>query len=187
MDEDNSTKKMAWGILFGLLFIGAAGIAWLFSKGTADLVSLGILSGIGLLIIVVTVAKVHTNHWYFKVIAVLGVIMVGIGLIVTLSGAIPEGGVSLITGGFIMAFIGGISLTRSEDKGIIDERSLKIGRYGTSLSWYVTFMTVFLFYFLDMLGLFEQQVSTILVCLMVLMIGSALFFQWYYNRKGDVY
>ncbi|NLO78420.1 MAG: hypothetical protein GX097_08055, partial [Methanomicrobiales archaeon] len=134
-----------------------------------------------------TVAKVHTNHWYFKVIAVLGVIMVGIGLIVTLSGAIPEGGVSLITGGFIMAFIGGISLTRSEDKGIIDERSLKIGRYGTSLSWYVTFMTVFLFYFLDMLGLFEQQVSTILVCLMVLMIGSALFFQWYYNRKGDVY
>jgi hypothetical protein len=48
-------------------------------------------------------------------------------------------------------------------------------------------MTVFLFYFLDMLGLFEQQVSTILVCLMVLMIGSALFFQWYYNRKGDVY
>ena len=134
IDEDNSTKKMAWGILFGLLFIGAAGIAWLLSNGTADLMSLGILSGIGILMIVVAVAKVHPNRWYFRVITVLGVIMVGIGLIVTLSGAIPEGGVSLITGGFIMAFIGGISLTRSEDKRIIDERSQKIGCYGTSLS-----------------------------------------------------
>ena len=86
-----------------------------------------------------------------------------------------------------MAFIGGFWLVRSEDKRIVDERSQKIGSYGTAYSWYITFMAVILFFWLDMLDLLKVQVSTILGGLMFLMIGSALFFQWYYNRRGDVY
>ncbi|WP_062399277.1 hypothetical protein [Methanogenium cariaci] len=83
-----------------------------------------------------------------------------------------------------MAFIGGLWLVRSEDKRIVDERSQKIGSYGTAYSWYVTFMAVILFFWMDMLDLLKVQISTILGVLMFLMIGSALFFQWYYNRRG---
>ena len=113
--------------------------------------------------------------------------MVVAGILGIISGVIPEEGGSLITGGFIMAFIGGLWLVRSEDKRIVDERSQKIGSYGTAYSWYITFMAVILLFWLDMLDLLKVQASTILGGLMFLMIGTALFFQWYYNRLGDVY
>jgi len=186
MDEKNSIKKMWWGIAFGLLFIVAAGAAWLISGGTADTQGLAILIVLGILMIVLTVVKVHAGRRYFIVMALVGVVMVVAGLLGFISGTIPEGS-SLITGGFIMAFIGGLWLVRSEDKRIVDERSQKIGSYGTAYSWYITFMAVILLFWLDMLDLLKVQASTILGGLMFLMIGTALFFQWYYNRLGDVY
>ncbi|GAB7016363.1 hypothetical protein [Methanogenium cariaci] len=187
MNEKNNMTKMWWGIAFGLLAIAAAVAAWLISGGTADTQALAILVVLGILMIVLTVVKVHAGRRYFLVMTVLGAGMVVVGLLGIISGAIPEEGGSLITGGFIMAFIGGLWLVRSEDKRIVDERSQKIGSYGTAYSWYVTFMAVILFFWMDMLDLLKVQISTILGVLMFLMIGSALFFQWYYNRRGDVY
>jgi hypothetical protein len=187
MDEKNNIKKMWWGIAFGLLFIVAAGAAWFISGGTADTQALAILVVLGILMIVLTMVKVHAGRRYFIIMALVGVVMVVAGLLGIISGAIPEEGSSLITGGFIMAFIGGLWLVRSEDKRIVDERSQKIGSYGTAYSWYITFMAVILLFWLDMLDLLKVQASTILGGLMFLMIGTALFFQWYYNRLGDVY
>lgn len=178
---------MWWGIAFGLLAIVAAVAAWFISGGTADTQGLAILVALGILMIVLTVVKVHAGHRYFMGMTLVGVVMVVAGLLGILSGAIPDQGGILITCGLIMAFVGGLWLSRSEDKRIVDERSQKIGSYGTAYSWYVTFMAVILFFWMDMLDLLKVQVSTILGSLMFLMIGSALFFQWYYNRRGDVY
>ena len=187
MAEQNTMKKMWWGIAFGLLFIVAAVAAWFLSGGTADTQGLATLVGLGILMIVLTVVKVHAGHRYFMGMALVGVVMVVAGLLGILSGAIPDQGGILITCGLIMVFVGGIWLARSEDRRIVDERSQKIGSYGTAYSWYITFMAVILFYWLDMLDLLKVEASTILGSLMVLMIFSALFFQWYYNRQGDVY
>ena len=194
MAQNDSDKKMWWGIAFGLLFIVTACAAWFVSGGTVDTMSLFILSFIGILMIVMTVVKVRAEPRYFLVIAVLGIGMAVLGVGMVMAGTLGivtgnltgEGG-SLITGGLIMAFCGGIWLARSKNEKIVDERSQKISTYGTAFSWYVTFMAVVIFYWLDMLGVLEMEVPSLLGGLMFLMIGSALFFQWYYNRRGDVY
>ena len=187
MLDKKAMKQMWFGILFGLLFIVAAVAAWLVSGGTADTTGLTILVVLGILMIILTVVKVHADRRYFLVMTVIGVVMVGTGALGMLTGTIPLEGGSLITGGLIMIFCGGIWLARSKEKRIVDERSQKIGTYGTAFSWYVTFMAVVILYWLDMLDVLAVQASTILGSLMFLMIFSALFFQWYYNRQGDVY
>ncbi len=85
---------MWWGgIAFGLLAIAAAVAAWLISGGTADTQALAILVVLGILMIVLTVVKVHAGRRYFLVMTVLGAGgMVVVGLLGIISGAIPEEG-----------------------------------------------------------------------------------------------
>ncbi|WAI00133.1 hypothetical protein [Methanogenium organophilum] len=187
MLEKKSMKQMWWGIIFGLLFIVAAVAAWLISGGTADTMGLTVLVVLGILMIILTVVKIKADRRYFLVMAVIGVVMVVTGTLGMLTGAIPAEGGSLISGGLVMILCGGLWLARHKEEKIVDERSQKIGTYGTALSWYIIFMAVVILYWLDMLGVLEVQASTILGGLMFLMIGSALFFQWYFNRQGDVY
>ena len=193
MHKKDMQKKMVWGIAFGLLFIAVAAAAWVFSGGSASPMGLFVLFLIGILMIALTVVKIQDDPRYYLVIAVLGVGMtvIGAGMVVVgtlgYAGAVTENGESLITCGLIMAFCGAIWLLRSKEKKIADERSQKIGTYGTAFSWYLTFMAVVILYWLDMLGIFALQTSGILGGLMFLMIASALFFQWYFNRRGDVY
>lgn len=187
MIDKKAMKQMWWGVLFGLLFITAAVVAWLVSGGTADTMGLITMVILGLLMIIVTVVKIHADRRYFLVMAVMGVVMVGTGVLGLVTGAIPAEGFSLIIGGLIMTLCGGVWLARSKETRIVDERSRKIGTYGTAFSWYVTLMAVVILYWIDTLGVLDVQVSTILGGLMFLMIFSALFFQWYYNRQGDVY
>lgn len=187
MVDKTAMKQMWWGILFGLLFIATAVAVWLLSGGTADTMGLITMVVIGLMMILVTVVKIHADRRYFLVMTVMGGVMVATGVLGLVTSAIPAEGFSLIIGGLIMVFCGGIWLARSKENRIADERSQKIGTYGTAFSWYVTLMAVVILYWIDTLGVLDVQLSAILGGLMFLMICSALFFQWYYNRQGDVY
>lgn len=73
------------------------------------------------------------------------------------------------------------------ESGPQDERSLRIGAYGLSCSWYLTFMVIVMLGLVIALGEVQVDTGMILMILLVLMPVSSILFQWYFNRKGDVY
>lgn len=93
---------------------------------------------------------------------------------------------SFVTFGFILVFLAGARLYRDENDSMQDERTRKIGAYGLSWSWFLTFIALFGFFWLDFLGIFTPDAGTLAVLLILLMGVSARVFQWYLFRKGDV-
>ncbi|MBP1928872.1 hypothetical protein J2741_001419 [Methanolinea mesophila] len=119
---------------------------------------------------------------------VAGILVFGAGLLMLILGpASLQGGVSLscISAGSVLMII---SAFRLSGKGRYqqDERTRKIGAYGLSWSWFLTFIALFAIFWLNVLGLFTPDVSTLAVFLILLMGVSAKGFQWWFFRKGDV-
>jgi predicted CDP-diglyceride synthetase/phosphatidate cytidylyltransferase len=94
--------------------------------------------------------------------------------------------ISFVTFGFILVFLAGARLFRDETDFLQDERTRKIGAYGLSWSWFLTFIMLFGFFWLDYLGIYKPDAGTLAVILILLMGVSAKVFQWYLFRKGDV-
>ena len=94
--------------------------------------------------------------------------------------------ISFVTFGFILVFLAGARLFRDETDFLQDERTRKIGAYGLSWSWFLTFIMLFGFFWLDYLGIYKPDAGTLAVILILLMGVSARVFQWYLFRKGDV-
>jgi hypothetical protein len=94
--------------------------------------------------------------------------------------------ISLVTFGFILVFLAGARLFHDENDFLQDERTRKIGAYGLSWSWFLTFIMLFGFFWLDYLGIYKPDAGTLAVILILLMGLSAKGFQWYLFRKGDV-
>ena len=94
--------------------------------------------------------------------------------------------ISFVTFGFILVFLAGARLFRDETDFLQDERTRKIGAYGLSWSWFLTFIMLFGFFWLDYLGIYNPGAGTLAVILILLMGVSAKVFQWYLFRKGDV-
>lgn len=67
-----------------------------------------------------------------------------------------------------------------------DERTTKLGAYGLSYSWFVTFLALNMLFWVDRLQLVKLTVSGVLFILFVLMLVTAKGFQWYFLSKGDV-
>ncbi|MFH0968050.1 MAG: hypothetical protein V1862_10245 [Methanobacteriota archaeon] len=93
----------------------------------------------------------------------------------------------LITTGIILITLAIRMRTSGEDFGIRDERSLRIGTYGLSYSWYLSFLTVAAIGWLVGTDMIQISGSQICLLLIILMPVSALIFQWYFNTHGDVY
>jgi hypothetical protein len=53
---------------------------------------------------------------------------------------------SFVTFGFIMVFLAGLRLYRGEHSYLQDERPRRIGAYGLSWSWFLTFIALFMFF-----------------------------------------
>ncbi len=66
-----------------------------------------------------------------------------------------------------------------------DERTTKIGTFALAYSWLVTFIFISLLLLLDHY-LVKLTASQALFSSMVVAILAAVFFQWYFRRKGDV-
>jgi hypothetical protein len=94
--------------------------------------------------------------------------------------------ISFVTFGFILVFLAGAKLFRDETDFLQDERTRKIGAYGLSWSWFLTFIMLFGFFWLDYLGIYKPDAGTLAVILILLMGVSARVFQWHLLRKGDV-
>jgi hypothetical protein len=93
---------------------------------------------------------------------------------------------SWISFGFILVTLAGLRLYRGESQYLQDERTRRIGAYGLSWSWFLTFLVLFGFFWLDYLGIWSPEAGTLSVLLILLMGISAKAFQAWLFRKGDV-
>lgn len=132
---------------------------------------------------------------YFKsrnwvtVMFIFGIALLGVGLVeLILMPAEAPGNTALsfVTFGFIMVFAAGSRLYQGEHPYLQDERTRRIGAYGLSWSWFLTFIVLFGFFWLDYLGIYSPVAGTFSVMLILLMGVSAKVFQIYLFRKGDV-
>jgi len=67
-----------------------------------------------------------------------------------------------------------------------DERTQKLGAYGLSYSWFITFLVLNLLFWIDRLQFVQLSVSSVIIILFILMLVTAKGFQWYFLSKGDV-
>ncbi len=94
--------------------------------------------------------------------------------------------IPFVTFGFILVFLAGARLYRDDDGPLQDERTRKIGAYGLSWSWFLTFILLFGLFWLEYFDIFDPDAGTLSVILILVMGVSAKGFQWYLFRKGDV-
>jgi hypothetical protein len=129
-----------------------------------------------------------SRNW-IRVMFIFGIALLVAGLVeLVLMPAEAPGNTALsfVTFGFIMVFLAGSRLYRGEHDYLQDERSRRIGAYGLSWSWFLTFIVLFGFFWLDYLGIYSPDAGTFSVVLILLMGVSAKAFQIYLFRKGDV-
>jgi hypothetical protein len=92
----------------------------------------------------------------------------------------------LITSGIIVVIIMLGKEIRTEEGPPQDERTKKIGAWGLSYSWFLTFVTLFILFWVQYLGLLVLSVQIVILFLVLEMAISARFLQWYFFRRGDV-
>ena len=142
------------------------------------------------LLAALTAVKTGRKKEYNYAGAAAGALMVVAGLMISVFSFFDSGGIAgsgMITGGFILLFICLISLKRPADRDIRDERSLKIGTWAISYSWYLTFLAVIVMFWLSYLDVVIIKAETALGVLIMLMPLSTVVFQWYFSKKEDVY
>ncbi|MBN2101289.1 MAG: hypothetical protein JW716_00265 [Candidatus Aenigmarchaeota archaeon] len=96
--------------------------------------------------------------------------------------------VSMSSAFFILAFIVVLTLFRKRHPEAYqkDERTVKLGAYGTAWSWMLTFVFVALLYWADYTKLVTMPAGAALGLVFFFMTVTMIAFRWYYLRKGDV-
>lgn len=118
---------------------------------------------------------------------IIGVLLIISGLVTLLLNT----GDSIIStmffaGGFAF-FVTGISRHRRYgDDPESDERSKKIGAYGLSYAWLTGLFFMTCFFWLDYLSILKLTTQTALALSVVTLALSAVMYQTYLFRKGDV-
>jgi hypothetical protein len=119
----------------------------------------------------------------------IGILLLGIGLLqLTLRPVAAEGTfpAAYISAGTVLVILAGLRLYRGEKEYMQDERTKKIGAYGLSWSWFLTFLVLFVVFWANYLGLWSPDAGTLSVILILLMGISAKAFQFWFFREGDV-
>jgi hypothetical protein len=93
----------------------------------------------------------------------------------------------LVTLGIVCLYKGFPTRSEAGDYRTQDERSLRIGTYGLSYSWYLTFLVVAAMGWITGTGIAPVSGPQACLILIILMPVSARIFQWYFNTRGDVY
>ncbi len=152
------------------------------------------LSLISAIILIIHTLKQQRSLWISSFAIICGFVLICAGGITAMGLEIfgstsSESIISviLISSGLILITLAVRSRTHPKDYGIRDERTLRIGTYGLSYSWYLTYLTIVIIGW--MMGTRAITVDGTQICLLliILMPVSALLFQWYFNTKGDVY
>jgi hypothetical protein len=92
----------------------------------------------------------------------------------------------LITSGIIVVIVMLGKEIRIEEGPRQDERTKKIGAWGLSYSWFLTFITLFFLFWMQYLGVLNFSFQTVILFLVLQMAISARVYQWYFFRRGDV-
>jgi len=120
---------------------------------------IGIISGLNIAYLSASIGTLRPDLVISAILIILGIVCIGKGL--------P---------------------TRNEacDYQIQDERSIRIGTYGLSYSWYLTFLAVAAMGWMAGVGAAPISGAQACLILIILMPVSARIFQWYFNTRGDV-
>lgn len=92
----------------------------------------------------------------------------------------------LVTIGAVLLAVAAVRHWRFRDEPEKDERTQKMGAYGISYSWFLTFVFLALLFWADYFGVFALTVESVLLSTILVMTLSASVFQWYFLRQGDV-
>ena len=136
-----------------------------------------------------TMGSFFKSRNWITVMFISGIILLTAGLLelVLMPAEAPgNAALSFVTFGFIMVFLSGSRLYRGEQFYMKDERTRRIGAWGLSWSWFLTFIALFGFFWLDYLGIWSPDAGTLTVVLILMMGISAKAFQMWLFRKGDV-
>jgi len=175
---------------FGIAAVIIVLLAMFLSGNEPDSEALGLGIVIILLLTALTVVKTTKKRTVLYGGLVLGIIMFVMGIILSVAVELPKNayGFSAMTiSGIIMIIICTATLKRPKDYDVRDERSLKIGTWAIAYSWYLSFLAVIVMFWLSYFSVVELTITAVLGILMFLMPLSAVVFQWYFSKKGDVY
>jgi hypothetical protein len=131
--------------------------------------------------------KIYKTRAWTTGMFLFGIVLLAVGLWQMLGGAGDGSFASYaVSMGFIMVFLAGTRLLRDESYHLQDERTKKIGAYGLSYSWFLTFLVLFAVFWLDYFGIPLPDAGSLAIALILLMGISAKGFQIWLFRKGDV-
>lgn len=128
--------------------------------------------------------SIHLRYLYWWA---MGLLLIVLGTADALiSGWRDIGASALIVSGTVILVIMLGKEIRTEEIPRQDERTRRIGAWGLSYSWFITFITLFILFWIQYLGLITLSVQIVILFLVLEMGISARAFQWYFFKKGDV-
>jgi len=118
---------------------------------------------------------------------IIGALMLISGVVfLTLSPSEPVIGSFLILGGLAFFITGMIRQMRYGGSPQSDERSRRIGAYGLSYAWLTGIFFMFMLFWADYLGILRLSAGVALALSIVVLAISAMIYQIYLFRKGDI-
>jgi hypothetical protein len=118
---------------------------------------------------------------------IIGTLMLVSGLI---SSVFEPGGsifsMILITGGCAFLVVGILRHHQYKDGPESDERSKKIGAYGLSYAWLTGIIFISVLYWLDITGILRLGTQVVLALSLMVLAISAVLYQMYLFKRGDV-
>jgi hypothetical protein len=118
---------------------------------------------------------------------IIGALMLISGIVSILLSTGEAGiGSMLIAAGIVFLFTGIKNHRKYGDEPESDERSKKIGAYGLSYAWLTGLLFMFGLFWLDYLNLLRLSAQNALVFSILVLALSAVCYQMWLFRKGDV-
>jgi len=118
---------------------------------------------------------------------IIGILMLTSGIISIVLTAGEAGIGSMLTAaGIVFLFTGVINHRKYGDEPESDERSKKIGAYGLSYAWLTGLLFMFALFWLDYLNVLTLSVQNALALSILVLALSAVCYQMWLFRKGDV-
>lgn len=126
----------------------------------------------------------NQRNLYRIIIGALMIVSGIIGAVFTQGGSIFSA--ILLAGGCAFLVVGVIRHHQYGEGPESDERSKKIGAYGLSYAWLTGILFISALFWLDLMGTFRLETQDALALSIVVLALSAVVYQVYLFRKGDV-
>ena len=125
------------------------------------------------------------NRYKYSLYAAITVVVIGILASILQVGDEEISNILINIGVAIIAVLL-VRLRRTGNLPEKDERTKKLGAYGLSYSWFITFLALNLLFWIDRLHFVQLTVSSVIIILFILMLVTAKGFQWHFLSKSDV-